>query len=101
MTRCESSQIIRRAGWVWRWLNTPEIAARANFQRVFETLFGGGACDVFLVDESDPLESEIEITARPRGKRLQAVSLMSGGERALTGLALLFAIFYFRPSPFC
>ena len=60
--------------------------ARANFQRVFETLFGGGSCDVFLVDESDPLESEIEIVAKPRGKRTERIHLLSQGERSLVAL---------------
>src|SRR4029078_9365702 len=51
--------------------------------------------------EDDPLELGVELMAQPRGKRLQAVTMMSGGEKAPTGLALLFAIFYHRPSPFC
>jgi len=75
--------------------------ARANFQRVFETLFGGGSCDVFLVDESDPLESEIEIVAKPRGKRTERIHLLSQGERSLVALSLLFGIYLTKPSPFC
>jgi chromosome segregation protein len=76
-------------------------AARANFQRVFETLFGGGSCDVFLVDENDPLESEIEITAKPRGKRTERIHLLSAGERSLVALSLLFGIYLTKPAPFC
>ena len=76
-------------------------AARANFQRVFETLFGGGSCDVFLVDETDPLESEIEIVAKPRGKRTERIHLLSQGERSLVALSLLFGIYLTKPSPFC
>ncbi len=75
--------------------------ARANFQRVFETLFGGGSCDVFLVDENDPLESEIEIVAKPRGKRTERIHLLSQGERSLVALSLLFGIYLSKPSPFC
>jgi len=75
--------------------------ARANFQRVFATLFGGGSCDVFLVDESDPLESEIEIVAKPRGKRTERIHLLSQGERSLVALSLLFGIYLTKPSPFC
>ena len=76
-------------------------SARANFQRVFETLFGGGSCDVFLLDENDPLESEIEITAKPRGKRTERIHLLSQGERSLVALSLLFGIYLTKPSPFC
>jgi chromosome segregation protein len=79
-------------------------AINAHFGRIFERLFEGGRAELSLVEPEeggDPLETGIELLAQPRGKRLQAVTLMSGGERALTGLALLFAIFYFRPSPFC
>ena len=75
--------------------------ARENFKRVFETLFGGGSCDVFLVDESDPLESEIEIHAKPRGKRTERIHLLSAGERSLVALSLLFGIYLTKPSPFC
>ncbi len=75
--------------------------ARANFQRVFATLFGGGSCDVFLVDETDPLESEIEIVAKPRGKRTERIHLLSQGERSLVALSLLFGIYLTKPSPFC
>jgi len=75
-----------------------------HFGKIFERLFEGGRAELRLVEAEeggDPLDTGVELMAQPRGKRLQAVSLMSGGERALTGLALLFAIFYFRPSPFC
>jgi chromosome segregation protein len=76
----------------------------AHFQEIFARLFEGGRAELRLVEAEeggDPLDTGVELMAQPRGKRLQAVTLMSGGERALTGLALLFAIFYFRPSPFC
>ncbi|MCL2877900.1 MAG: chromosome segregation protein SMC [Acidobacteria bacterium] len=76
-------------------------AIRRNFQDVFQTLFGGGHCDINLLDENDVLESGIDITAQPPGKKLQNVLLLSGGERALTALALLIAIFRYRPSPVC
>jgi len=75
-----------------------------HFQDIFSRLFEGGRAELRMVEPEegeDPLELGVELMAQPRGKRLQAVSLMSGGEKALTGLALLFAIFYFRPSPFC
>jgi chromosome segregation protein len=75
-----------------------------HFGRLFERLFEGGRAELRLVEaeaDGDPLDTGVELMAQPRGKRLQAVTLLSGGERALTGLALLFAIFYFRPSPFC
>jgi chromosome segregation protein len=75
-----------------------------HFGRIFARLFEGGRAELRLVEAEeggDPLDTGVELMAQPRGKRLQSVSLMSGGERALTGLALLFAIFYFRPSPFC
>jgi chromosome segregation protein len=74
---------------------------RSNFRGTFETLFEGGECDVWLADPDDPLESSIEISASPRGKRTQRIHLLSGGERALTSLALLFAIYLVKPSPFC
>jgi len=74
---------------------------RKNFARTFETLFEGGECEIWLEDEEDPLESGIEIMASPKGKRTQRIHLLSGGERALTALALLFAIYLVKPSPFC
>jgi chromosome segregation protein len=77
-----------------------------HFGEIFSRLFEGGRAELRLVppedgQDQDPLDWGIELMAQPRGKRLQSVTLMSGGEKALTGLALLFAIFYFRPSPFC
>ena len=76
-------------------------AIRQNFQETFQLLFAGGQCDLKLMDDSDVLESGIDIIAQPPGKRLQNVLLLSGGEKALTALALLIAIFRFRPSPLC
>jgi chromosome segregation protein len=75
-----------------------------EFGRLFERLFEGGRAELRLVEAEeggDPLDTGVDLMAQPRGKRLQSVTLLSGGERALTGLALLFAIFYHRPSPFC
>ena len=74
---------------------------RENFQRTFRTLFEGGECGLRLEDPEDPLDSPIEISASPRGKRTQRIHLLSGGERALTALSLLFAIYLAKPSPFC
>ncbi len=76
-------------------------AVRANFQETFKILFEGGEADLALGEGEDPLEADIIITARPRGKRLQDIALLSGGERALTALALLFALYKAKPSPFC
>ncbi len=76
-------------------------AVRGYFQELFRKLFGGGQADVVLEDGVDVLESGIEITARPPGKELRALSLLSGGERTLTAIALLLAIFRNKPSPFC
>jgi chromosome segregation protein len=74
---------------------------RVNFKHTFSTLFQGGDCDVWLEDPEDPLDSPVEISASPRGKRTHRIHLLSGGERALTALSLLFAIYLVKPSPFC
>jgi chromosome segregation protein len=73
----------------------------AHFSRLFQTLFGGGTAELRLVDSDDPLESGLEIFAQPPGKKTQTLSLMSGGEKALTALALIFAVFLTNPSPIC
>jgi chromosome segregation protein len=72
-----------------------------NFQDVFSLLFKGGAAELRLQDPTTPLESGIEIIAQPPGKKLQNMMLLSGGEKALTSLAFLFALFRYRPTPFC
>ncbi len=76
-------------------------AVRENFQALFRKLFGGGKADIFLIDPENELESGIEIVARPPGKELRSISLLSGGERAMTAIALVFSFFQARPSPFC
>ncbi len=77
------------------------LQVNKTFGEVFERLFRGGEAEMRLLDEEDLLESGIEIVARPPGKRLQNIMLMSGGEKALTAIALLFALFRAKPSPFC
>jgi chromosome segregation protein len=76
-------------------------AIRENFRATFLRLFEGGEADLWLQDADDPLESPVEIHASPRGKKTQRIDLLSGGERALTALSLLFGIYLVKPSPFC
>ncbi|MFN0006317.1 MAG: hypothetical protein ACKVXR_00290, partial [Planctomycetota bacterium] len=76
-------------------------AVRENFQRIFRQLFGGGRAEVSLEEGADVLEAGVEIVARPPGRELLPIGLLSGGQRTLTALALLFAVFEARPSPFC
>ena len=76
-------------------------AINEYFTEIFQSLFGGGTARMQLLDEEDVLESGIELVAQPPGKKNQSIALLSGGERALTALALLFAIFRYKPSPFC
>jgi chromosome segregation protein len=74
---------------------------RDNFRLMFVEVFGGGKADLILVNEGDVLESGIDIVARPPGKQLQSISLLSGGEQTMTAVALLFSIYQVKPSPFC
>ena len=74
---------------------------REKFKETFRRFFPGGEADLVLEADVDALEAAIEISARPRGKRLQSIALLSGGERALTAIALLFAIYQVKPSPWC
>ena len=83
-----------------RFLDTYELV-NENFKEIFARLFQGGKANLTLTDESNPLDSGIEITANPLGKSLQSLALMSGGEKAMTAIALMFAVFKVRPSPFC
>ena len=76
-------------------------AVNTHFQRLFTKLFEGGQAHLALVDSDDPLEAGLEIYAQPPGKRLQSLTLLSGGEQALTAVALIFALFLTNPAPIC
>jgi len=98
----QTTQAIKRIDETTRQRFAEAFAAiNRNFQEIFSTLFGGGRAGLTLLDENDPLESGIEIIAQPPGKRLQSVQLLSGGEKALTAIALMFGLFKYKPSPFC
>ena len=98
----QTSEAIKRIDETTRRRFAEAFAAiNINFQETFSTLFGGGRAGLTLLDENDPLESGIEIIAQPPGKRLQSVQLLSGGEKALTAIALMFGLFKYKPSPFC
>ena len=73
----------------------------AHFEKLFVTLFGGGKAELQLIESEDPLQSGLEILARPPGKKPQVLTLLSGGEKALTAMALIFAVFLTNPSPIC
>ena len=74
---------------------------RTNFIKIFKELFNGGTADLILQDSDDLLEAGIEIVAQPPEKKLQSITLLSGGEKALTAIAILFAILRLKPMPFC
>jgi len=76
-------------------------AVNENFRQMFRTLFGGGQGEMRLTDETNLADSGIDIMASPPGKKLQNIALLSGGEKSLTAMALLMAIFRYTPSPFC
>jgi chromosome segregation protein len=101
-SRRELLEVIAQINLTTRKLFNDTFAqVRTNFREMFAQLFGGGRADLSLLDENDPLNCGIEITARPPGKQLQSISLLSGGERSMVAVALLFAIYMVRPSPFC
>src|SRR5262249_34533123 len=72
-----------------------------HFLNLFQRLFNGGKCEMVLIDPENPNESGIDIHVQPPGKRIQNIHLISGGEKALTGIAFLMALFQYHPSPFC
>jgi len=72
-----------------------------HFKKLFTELFGGGNAELKLIESEDPLEAGLEIMAKPPGKKLVTLSLLSGGEQALTALALIFAVFLTNPAPIC
>ena len=76
-------------------------AVALNFEEIFKELFGGGHAELTLENEDDPLTSGIDIVAQPPGKRLKNINLMSGGEKTLTAIALMFAVLKAKPTPFC
>ena len=85
-----------------RFATRSKLSFRDNFRNTFKELFGqAGQADLILVNEEDPLESGIEVIAKPPGKKPTSITLLSGGERSMTAVALLFSIYMVKPSPFC
>ncbi len=82
-------------------LNDAFVKVNAHFQELFTTLFGGGTAELSFVESDDPLEAGLEIIARPPGKKPQTMTLLSGGEQALTAMSLIFAVFLTNPAPIC
>jgi chromosome segregation protein len=100
--RAALEDIIRRINVESRRLFLESFEAiRGHFRELFRKLFGGGEADIILEDPADVLECGIDIVARPPGKELRSISLLSGGEKTLTAVALLFAMFKSKPSPYC
>ena len=77
------------------------LEIRTNFVKVFKEFFPNGEADLIIEDDGDPLEADIEIVANPKGKRMESLTLLSGGEKALTAISLLFGIYLVKPSPIC
>ena len=102
-SKAELLEVIERINTETQRLFSETFAqVRINFREMFKELFGEkGEADLTLLDESDPLESGIEVIAKPPGKKLQSITLLSGGERSMTAVALLFSIYMIKPSPFC
>ncbi len=102
-SKAELLEVIERINTETKRLFSETFAqVRINFRDMFKELFGEkGEADLTLIDESDPLESGIEVIAKPPGKKLQSITLLSGGERSMTAVALLFSIYMIKPSPFC
>jgi chromosome segregation protein len=100
--KAELAEVINRINTQTKEMfTTTFMQIRENFRNMFIEVFGGGKADLILVDENDVLESGIDIVARPPGKQLQSISLLSGGEQTMTAVALLFSIYQVKPSPFC
>jgi chromosome segregation protein len=102
-SKTELMEVIDRINTETQRLFTETFAqVKINFREMFKELFGEkGEADLTLLNEADPLESGIEVIAKPPGKKLQSITLLSGGERSMTAVALLFSIYMIKPSPFC
>jgi chromosome segregation protein len=102
-SKAELLEVIERINLETQRLFTETFAqVKINFREMFKELFGEkGEADLMLLNEEDPLESGIEVIAKPPGKKLQSITLLSGGERSMTAVALLFSIYMIKPSPFC